>query len=280
MVTLNTNSEDEIVPEGPPDQGSSALLEYYWAVQAHIRLFYLVTDTITSGDYIRRIAKDALDGRDEYKDLTPGELARTDPGPRTQALRDSQQELLEMFLSRVVDNFQIYIVDIIRAVLHEKPEILKSRQQQVSVEYILGFESVDDLVDDLIESKVNNLAYEGFSDLQEWCNSKGIPLLVPDGKSDRIIALIALRNLIVHNRGKVDSKYRRTVAEPGLDIGDRVMLGIDQFLRDLDLLNTVVNTTDVAVCGKFGVSRINIHSQLQERERARFGKPGEEDEEE
>lgn len=262
--------DDAIIIEKHPERGSTALLDYYWAVEADFRLFNLVIDSITSGDYVTRLAKDALDGRDDYRDLTPGELAETDPGPRTQALRESQQELLEMFLSRIVDNFQVYVVDLIRAVLHERPEILKSRQEQVSVEYALGFDSVDDLVHDLIETKVNNLTYKGFDDLQDWCSSRGIPLLVPDAQTDRIVSLVALRNLIVHNRCKVDTKYLKTVPDTDLEIGDVVRIAVDDFFQDLNLLNTIVNTTDVATCGKFGLSREEVSSELQARRKERF----------
>lgn len=265
--------DEDILTEGPPERGSRALLDYYWAVSAHFRLLNFLIDTVLKGDYAGRVAREALEGTEDYKEVSPSELAATDPGPRTLALRQSRQELVEMFLTRLVDNFQVFVVDIIRAVLHEKPEILKSRQQQVSVEYVLEFDSVEDLVQDLIEGKVNNLAYEGFRDLQEWCDGKGIPLLVPDDETAQIESLIALRNLIVHNRCIVDAKYLRTVGSSELEIGDRVEFDLDPVLEGLDLLNTIVNTTDAAVCGKFGVERVEVSRLLQERFDARFSPP-------
>lgn len=264
-------SHKALVPERAPERGSVALLEYYWAVSAHFRLLSLLIDTVLSGDYVVHVAESALDGSEDYKDLSPSELATTDPGPRTRALRQSRQELLEMFLSRLVDNFQVFIVDIVRAVLHEKPEILKSRQQQVSIEYILEFESVDDLVQDLIEGKVNSLTYEGFRDLQDWCDAKGIPLLVPEDQTDAITDLIGLRNLIVHNRCVVDAKYLRTVSGSDLEIGERVEIDIDEVFEHLNLLNTIANTTDAAVCGKFGLERVEISEAIEERADTRFG---------
>lgn len=258
-------SSDSPVTESPPERGSWAVLEYYWAVDADFRLFNLVIDTVLSRDYVDHVARSALEGDTDYQEMSPSELATTEPGPRTKALRQSRQELLEMFLSRLVDNFQVYIVDLIRAVLHENPEILKSRQQEVSVGYILEFDSVDDLVQDLIEKKVNSLTYEGFQDLKDWCDSRGIPLLVPDGQMESITNLIALRNLIVHNRCVVDAKYLRTVGDSELEIGDSVEIDVDDVFERLNLLNTIVNTTDAAVCGKFGIERVEVSRLLQER---------------
>ncbi len=47
---------------------------------------------------------------------------------------------------------------------------------------------------------------------------KGIPLLVPDGQLSAVVELIAVRNLIAHNRGVVDARFLKATGatEPTL----------------------------------------------------------------
>jgi hypothetical protein len=87
---------------------------------------------------------------------------KTDPGTNINALREMRQELLELFFENAVNNFETYIVPILREVLRKRPEILRTREQQVNVEYVLKFHSIQELTNDLIEGKVNSLSYEGF----------------------------------------------------------------------------------------------------------------------
>ncbi len=78
----------------PPEAGTSALVEYFWASTCDQRLFRFVIDVVLRGDFVAHIARQALDGHKDYKKQTPEELARTNPGRATQALRQSSQELL------------------------------------------------------------------------------------------------------------------------------------------------------------------------------------------
>ena len=71
-----------------------------------------------------------------------------------------------MFLTRIVDNFQVYLTEIIRMVLRKRPEILSGRKQEISLGYILDFNSIESLTQDIIEAKVNSLSYDGFVKLK------------------------------------------------------------------------------------------------------------------
>ncbi len=151
-----------------------------------MRLFHFIIDSALVGDYVAHIAKQALDAVDDPgseqpppKKPTPVDLAKTKPGPRTKALRNQRQQLLEMFFARGVDNFNRYVVDLVRSVLRKQPAILKTRQQSLTLDEILGHASIDDLVHSIIEARVNALSYEGFESLSAWCNDRGIPLKVP-----------------------------------------------------------------------------------------------------
>jgi hypothetical protein len=249
----------------PPEYGTRAALSYFWANQCDLRLLHFLLDTAMTGDFVYRIAQDALEGKDDYMKLDPGKLARSDPGPRTKAIRASSQEFLEMFLSRIVDSFQVYIVEILREVLHKQPRILSASKQELTLGYVLQFDSIESLTKDWIEGKVASLSYEGFGDLEDWCKTRGIPLLFPEGEREKIVETIAIRNLIVHNRCIVDERYRKATGDTKFDVGQVRGLNVDDFFETMKLLFKVVKVTDGAVSGKFGLEQVDIRIKLTER---------------
>ncbi len=227
-----------------------------------MRLFHFIIDSALVGDYVAHIAKQALDAVDDPgseqpppKKPTPVDLAKTKPGPRTKALRNQRQQLLEMFFARGVDNFNRYVVDLVRSVLRKQPAILKTRQQSLTLDEILGHASIDDLVHSIIEARVNALSYEGFESLSAWCNDRGIPLKVPGGDHRAIVELLATRNLIAHNRCIVDERYLRITEDGNLKLGQKRGLEVDDLWRCLNLLHGTVLTTDVAAAKKFRLRR-------------------------
>lgn len=263
----STKAPTEVIP---PEVGTRAALSYFWSNTCDLRLLGFLTHTTISGDFIHRIARDALEGKNDYQKLDPSKLARSNPGPRTQELRASSQEFVEMFLSRAVDSFQVYIVEILREVLHKQPKILSASKQELTLGYVLQFDSIESLTKDWIEGKVAGLSYEGFGELEEWCKSRGIPLLVPDGKHTKIVEAIAIRNLIVHNRGVVDERYKKATGDTRFDVGSQRALDVEDFIGTTELLAKVVKITDGAVLGKFGLNQVNVRDELDERSEKRW----------
>lgn len=70
-----------------------------------------------------------------------------------------------------MDNFQSYIVELIRLVLHAKPSMLSTKKQSITLEDLLKYKSIDEIVHTIIEKRVNTATYEGFLELNKWCNS-------------------------------------------------------------------------------------------------------------
>lgn len=246
----NTASEESAIPK-PPEKVTSPAADYFQTSFRNLGLFHLVIDTVLSGDFVAHIAQRALDGQELDKEIDRATLARKEPGPCTRQLRKYRQELLEAFFARFVDNFEVYLVDILREVLRQKPEILRSRQQTVTLEYVLQFPSIDNLVQDIIEGKVNSLSYKGFSELEQWYAEKGIPLVVNTEDRQVIVELIATRNIIVHNRGRIDERYLRTVPASTYKSGELRELEVDDLFKALSILNTIVSATDQEIAKKF-----------------------------
>lgn len=72
-----------------------------------------------------------------------------------------------MILSRQIDNFQTYIVNLVKKILEVKPNILHNNQPSISIAQLLEVESKEALLKDVIESKVPSLSNKGFRNIEE-----------------------------------------------------------------------------------------------------------------
>jgi hypothetical protein len=232
-----------------PREGTTASLAYAKDSIADLKFFHFIIRRVTASDYTAYVARQALDGKDlDVKD--PYELLDTAPGAQTKILRENAQTLLQMFFVRLIDNFQKYLVDVIREILRSKPTMLRTRQQTITLDELLEYERIQDLVHDVIERKVNSLSYEGFAALHEWCTERGIEINVPASEQETVIEMIATRNIIAHNRGFIDERYVRAVAIPKSQVGSQRLLKVDYFFSAHWLLSDIVFKTDAAARGR------------------------------
>ncbi len=246
-----------------PKDGTKAAQRYFLATSSDFGLFHFIIDIVLKGDYMAFAAKEALEGRYDYKKVDPSKLATTEPGPRTKFLRKNSQAFLEMFLGRLVDNFQTYLVDLVRIVLHAKPAMLSTRQQTLTLEELLKYERIEDLVHDIIERRVNALTYEGFLELQSWCAERGLEVQALQADGDAVVELIATRNVIAHNRGLVDEKYMRTAPKVRFKLGEVRELEVDDLFDAMALLNRVVAETDRLAAEKFQLSTVPLNLEAK-----------------
>lgn len=246
-----------------PEYGTTAAQAYFRAAWSDFGLFRFIIDVVLTGDYVTFVAKQALEGSKEYKNVEPSRLATTDPGRLTTFLRSKRQVLLEVFLARLVDNFQTYLVDLVRAVLHAKPAMLSTRQQTLTLEELLKYDRIEDLVHDVIERRVNALAYEGFNELQSWCAERGLEIQAAQKDRDAVVELIAARNVIAHNRSVVDEKYMRTTPTGRFSPGEVRKLEVDDFFGALTLLHRVVSETDHRAAEKFQLPTGPLHAAVK-----------------
>lgn len=228
------------------------------AVDLDFQLLSFLVDSVAKGDWIVHSIETLIGEKKDLEKLDSTQLALRSPGNRIVFLRENSQILMEMFLSRLVDNFQKYLADLIRAVLRSRPVMLSTSQHSISLEELLKYSTIEDLVRDVIERKVNSLSYDGFAELYDWCSGRGIPLQLSESDRFAVVELIATRNVIAHNRGLVDERYVRTVGSSRFPIGKTRTVEISEVLDGLALLHRVVFETDTATIQKFGLDSEEI----------------------
>ncbi|MBB3073519.1 hypothetical protein FHS14_006578 [Paenibacillus baekrokdamisoli] len=253
-----------------PDTGTHSSYKYYASIKKDLDLFFFILNTIMISDYIpyhARMTLEVIDGKANEEDFikSPEELLKKNPGKNVKKLRKHSQELLEMILSRVVDNFQVYIVSLIREVLVVKPEILHNKQPSISIEQVLKSDSIEALLQEVIESKISSLANKGFGNIEEWCLQNGIPLVVDNDRKEKIVEFIALRNIIVHNRCIVDDKFLKAVPRSKYQQGAIRELEVDDLYDVVNTLGTIVTNTDESTIQKYCLNRNLINSDSKFR---------------
>jgi hypothetical protein len=136
-----------------PELATISACDYFTAATKSTVLLHFIIDQAVYGDFVQHTARVALDESLELSKITPEELLNTNPGPRIKALRKMRQELLERFLASAVDNFETYVVSILREILQKEPRPLANREQNVAVEYVLKFKSIQELTNELSKAK-------------------------------------------------------------------------------------------------------------------------------
>lgn len=240
---------------------TTAYFAYISGSQGTLALFKFLIDTAISDDYRSTIAQKVLEGEDYSHIRYPEDMLRNEPGPRILKLRQNAQLLLELFVVKLVDGFQSYVVDILREILQLHPKILSNKELSLSLEYVLQFNQIEDLRNDIVDQKVNDLSYKGFGKLKEWCKARGVPLEVNEQEELQLVELISVRNIVTHNRSRIDKKYLTAVPDSPFSLGDSRSIDVDYLFNAQRLLDQVVATTDTKLQLKFSLP---VHQELQD----------------
>jgi len=216
-----------------------------------IRFIAFIAQMASRNDEVQKIASDALR---QFGDDNGDQESEVSPNKMTEALAEYRRLMAEVVLSRAVDNLLTYITELLSLVYAERPETLRSKEQ-VQVDFILGFESMEELQSAIAERRVERLSYSGIKDLVDWVNKSLGFVLIPDHEQLAAIErFVQQRNLIVHNRGVVDRRYVRAqgtvdgVAGHPLNVGGEAVVS-------MTLMGTAVSDMDGRAAEKWDLPR-------------------------
>lgn len=214
---------------------------------------YYIADLATSTDEKARIAAKAL-YEDEEPEKYKEALDRVESKGATAALRNSHRSMvLEMMICRGADNFLTYLSDLLALIFGSRPETLMS-SETVRLDEVLKHNSMDELIQELVDRKVNQLSYQGMKDLHRYVADKmGLDLYPDDQDLNRAIRLIESRNLIVHNRGLVNEHFLSRVPDSSAKLDGPLPLSTDEIFEDLEFLLSSVQSIDARAIQKFNL---------------------------
>lgn len=118
-----------------------------------------------------------------------------------------EEFVAELILSRLSENYLIYLTDLANHIFRTKPETMKSEKTETH-EFILGHSSMIELVSVMADKQAEKLVT--FQQIKD-CYRKtfGMPLYTSQKDADLADEIIGIRNVIVHNQGMIDEQFMR-----------------------------------------------------------------------
>jgi hypothetical protein len=166
----------------------------------------------------------------------------------------------QMAYARTMDNVLTYFKEILAEVIIKKPEILKSRETE-RLDFILNYNSIEELQIALAEKKIETLFYAGIDKIESYFKERlGIELF--KNKEDKIEFNQAIknRNLIVHNRGVISKEYVKEFPDYKKDIGLIIQFDYESLSRVNLILQNFVVYLDKELATKFSLDLIDNKS--------------------
>ena len=161
-----------------------------------------------------------------------------------------------------MDNFLAFISDLLAVIYRNCPEALKS-SESIKLEVVLSHSSMETLIQELVERRVNQLSYQGVRELAGYIEDRlGLKLFANSEEIERAAEIIDARNLIVHNRGVVNRLYQEK--HPASKLGSRLRFSVEKTFSDLEFLFLTVCNADKCAIQKFGLEATRTFTELGE----------------
>lgn len=143
---------------------------------------------------------------------------------RSRLTRNYDPLVVEMAHCRLVDAFLVYVTDLLALIYRTKPQVLMS-DEQVKLDFILRFATMEDLIVALAEQQVEKRAFLGLQELSKYFDTRlRLPLLLNDYMLDNVAEAVEIRNIIVHNHGRVSPTFKRRLPNYPAEVGDRIQV--------------------------------------------------------
>jgi hypothetical protein len=223
-----------------PKTGTSSAKGYYYSDLEIGNFLNWVSFMAGRIDKMRRIANEAI-GKDPGDDLMLIEL------------RKNRLILMQMVITRMVDNFLTYLSEVLFKSFRIKPEAMRSSEKIELIE-VLQYDNFEGIVAHIAEKKVHSLSYQSIIDLDNYFSDKFGVNIVDGEDREFLIEVVETRNLIIHNRGIKNKIYVQKCGGDKSQIGEIRDIEIDYVRSANTLFNESVKRLDRNLRRKLGVS--------------------------
>jgi len=181
-------------------------------------------------------------------------------------LTEDESYIAELLLCRIVESFLAYLSDLLILIFKTKPEILRSTKTE-QLEFILQFQTMEELIAALSEKKANELAYQSLTDISKYFEDKlGLPIFDTVEAKELTCTLSEIRNVIVHARGTITSIFKKRLPNYSGEIGGKIALNLSEVAEHTDFLARLALNLDNQASSKFNLIKQPIDSSLEEVE--------------
>jgi len=200
--------------------------------------------------------------------------------PETQAVLKQLAELREQDLtsritaeawygisiSRHVDNYLAYLSELIVLILRKAPLSLppsKVFAKRLTLREATKYSSASELLEELVEHEINQLSQAKLKDLKTLLKEIGLDQTESEAEQKLLTRTFLDRNLFVHRRGIIDTRYIKQLNDEGIDTRN---LAVGRHLINdgytpaptfVSILKSVI-FMDRKACDKFELEEVSI----------------------
>ena len=250
----------------PPDYVcTEAYGEFIREYRSHVDFFFFIVNLATTADKTRIAAAQALaivSDDPAHQERYAKHAAA--PDSTFQALRRFSTVASQNLTNGIVNAFQRYFSSLIQSVALKCPQVMTSSKDQVRVDEILRFTRHRDLVNYIIDRKINSLSYGGLDELDRYFDDRlNIKMFHNDRQKLLLRLFVEARNINVHNRGRVNDIFVQRVGEvEGFPYKEgRVFhIDLDELIALSENAMAVAQAIDASVGLKYDLRRKAISS--------------------
>ena len=165
----------------------------------------------------------------------------------------------QMAYCRLVDNALCYFKDVLSEVVVKEPRVLKSTKEKENYDFILSFETIDELKKALSDKKIKELFYGNIEDIKKFfLNRLGVKLFDNEKDEKDFSMVIKQRNLIVHNRGVITQELADEFSVFREMVGQELMFKYDRLSIINGLINNLIIEIDIKLREKFDLKTFDV----------------------
>jgi len=169
--------------------------------------------------------------------------------------REHDQLLAELVITRTADSFVSYLVDLLGLIYAERPEALRSSEQE-RLDFILQHADMPSLIHAIIEKRLERLSYLSLQDLTKSVHEQlGFDLFTNENHFERARELIEIRNVVVHNHGIVNRVSARKYPPFQNSLGRAIPMSHQQAGDHAQFLLDQICTIDKRAAAKFKLKK-------------------------
>jgi len=162
--------------------------------------------------------------------------------------------LTRILFSSMVDNFEIYLSDLLYEIWLANPNTLKS-PATVTVEQVLNCADIEDFIKFYAKDKISKMkkgSVKTFIKDNKLISDLNIftPTCIDDVES-----ILQIRHLYAHSNGIIDEHFLKSYRGV-LTVGDDFLVSADDVLEKLDYLAKLIDQTDKAAITKYNLSTL------------------------
>jgi hypothetical protein len=260
MSEYELTDDDRLVMPSHIKRGTPALKTFINSQLEVATAFFFTTQLASRADSTRVAAAKALIGSLGEDDPQRARYEETISRPDLMAKQLAQYRRVhsENLVNNTVNAFNRYLSEAIQACILKQPLLLSS-EDTVPVRSIIGLSNMKDVIQILVERRVNKLAYGSISDIADYIEKHLGVRLFPDADREAWVKLaIEVRNINVHSGGVVNAIFLDRVKDRR---GETFVLGkrhhTDWPLYTAFTANMVRTACefDNAIAGKFKLAR-------------------------